>query len=795
MSIIIRLQNLPWEANSLDIRRYFQGLSIPDGGVHIVGGAKGDAFIAFSSDEDARQAMGRDGGMIKDSRIKLFLSSRNEMQKVIEQARNQTLGLKSSDPMPMPSTAPQSSGLVGIHSHQDLMSGANEGNNVPGLSSNLGTSHAGYAKNDFLRRSDKRDMARSLGDRSALDSLGRNVGSTGGSGASNRSRSRSPFGRGDSSHYSRHPDDDLSKMSAELMNNPMSGIHSIPLSNYANNLPPMRSGMDPLGPGGSGGGPNSMMSGRGYQEASLDTRLGSNGRSRLGPWSVDDSSGYSNYMSATNDGMKSERLVTNDKLAYSNLNQHGGSVINHGPNFCVELRGLSFNVVPRDIQEFFRPAGLYLPEEIIKIILDNRGYPTSCAIVQLSAERDFEAALTRNGCFMGDRRIEVIPESLPHSAVPGSAREEEMMRNRLGPQGIGSGAGSINDSPSQPGLPPSDLVVYMKGIPYNSCTNPDIQDFFHGLECTDIFFEVDPKTGKPAGNAYVEFAAKEDFNAALEMNMKHMGKRYIEIFPTNREDMNEARRVAMGGERHRQNFCVSVTNLPPAVTNRDLTDYFTELGAQPFAIHIMLKPNGFNAGEAFIEFLTRDQQTKALRRDGSMMGSHRISVKQVAYEVMRRIVGLPSNGPQSGPPSMDSMRPYPSHGDINDPRPRDGKGPRGRGRGGDHFRRGGREDRMSRRMASEGNHGGGASQPNFADPRCVVIAQNIPYRATNEDICVFFSDFNIGPESIMRRMNDKGQVAADCKIAFASPEDASRAVKLMHKKYLIGRPVFLRLAA
>ena len=57
MSIIIRLQNLPLEANSLDIRRFFQGLQIPDGGVHIVGGENGDAFIAFANDEDARQAM------------------------------------------------------------------------------------------------------------------------------------------------------------------------------------------------------------------------------------------------------------------------------------------------------------------------------------------------------------------------------------------------------------------------------------------------------------------------------------------------------------------------------------------------------------------------------------------------------------------------------------------------------------------------------------------------------------------------------------------------------------------
>lgn len=47
MSVIIRLQNLPWSATAHDIRQYFHGLSIPEGGVHIVGGEKGDAFIAF----------------------------------------------------------------------------------------------------------------------------------------------------------------------------------------------------------------------------------------------------------------------------------------------------------------------------------------------------------------------------------------------------------------------------------------------------------------------------------------------------------------------------------------------------------------------------------------------------------------------------------------------------------------------------------------------------------------------------------------------------------------------------
>ncbi|GFR25487.1 hypothetical protein TNCT_488911 [Trichonephila clavata] len=95
MSIIIRLQNLSWSADSSDIRRYFAGLSIPEGGVHIVGGEKGDAFIAFSTDEDARLAMAKDGGKIQEVQIRLLLSSRTEMMRVIEKARQQNLALQT----------------------------------------------------------------------------------------------------------------------------------------------------------------------------------------------------------------------------------------------------------------------------------------------------------------------------------------------------------------------------------------------------------------------------------------------------------------------------------------------------------------------------------------------------------------------------------------------------------------------------------------------------------------------------------------------------------------------------
>lgn len=90
-SVIIRLQNLPMSANASNIRRFFTGLSIPEGGVHIVGGEKGDAFIAFSTDEDARRAMLQDHQQINSVAIRLFLSSKAEMQSVIETARSSVM--------------------------------------------------------------------------------------------------------------------------------------------------------------------------------------------------------------------------------------------------------------------------------------------------------------------------------------------------------------------------------------------------------------------------------------------------------------------------------------------------------------------------------------------------------------------------------------------------------------------------------------------------------------------------------------------------------------------------------
>ncbi|KAG8007552.1 RNA-binding protein 12 [Nibea albiflora] len=126
MAVVIRLQGLPIVAGTMDIRHFFSGLTIPDGGVHIVGGEHGEAFIVFATDEDARLGMMRTGGSIKGSKVSLLLSSKTEMQNMIELSRRRfeagagavetaapTAGNANRQATPIPTVQPGAGGRSG----------------------------------------------------------------------------------------------------------------------------------------------------------------------------------------------------------------------------------------------------------------------------------------------------------------------------------------------------------------------------------------------------------------------------------------------------------------------------------------------------------------------------------------------------------------------------------------------------------------------------------------------------------------------------------------------------------
>ncbi|XP_012820298.2 RNA binding motif protein 12B gene 2 isoform X1 [Xenopus tropicalis] len=96
MSVVIKLQGLSIEANSIDIRQFFSNLDIPKGYIYITGGKYGEAFIIFSSYEDARRAISYSGRPLKNSSVHLSISSQAEMQRALEEINSRFSSVNSA---------------------------------------------------------------------------------------------------------------------------------------------------------------------------------------------------------------------------------------------------------------------------------------------------------------------------------------------------------------------------------------------------------------------------------------------------------------------------------------------------------------------------------------------------------------------------------------------------------------------------------------------------------------------------------------------------------------------------
>ncbi|XP_015226044.1 PREDICTED: RNA-binding protein 12B [Cyprinodon variegatus] len=108
MSTILRLEGLDVKAGTQDIREFFKSLHIPDGGVYIMGGSLGEAFIAFANENDAQIALLHNGNFLKGSMVFLHASSIKEMEQKLESFGKKTVSPErktqypAADKMPSP---------------------------------------------------------------------------------------------------------------------------------------------------------------------------------------------------------------------------------------------------------------------------------------------------------------------------------------------------------------------------------------------------------------------------------------------------------------------------------------------------------------------------------------------------------------------------------------------------------------------------------------------------------------------------------------------------------------------
>lgn len=91
-------------------------------------------------------------------------------------------------------------------------------------------------------------------------------------------------------------------------------------------------------------------------------------------------------------------------------------------------------------------------------------------------------------------------------------------------------------------LPSPDLVVRLRGLPW-SATVEDVTQFLQGVTFANgvqsIHFICSPD-GRASGECYVELAGAEDLDKAITHNREVMGRRYVEVYPAKRAEMDWA---------------------------------------------------------------------------------------------------------------------------------------------------------------------------------------------------------------------------------------------------------------
>uniref|UniRef100_A0A0N5AV03 RRM domain-containing protein n=1 Tax=Syphacia muris TaxID=451379 RepID=A0A0N5AV03_9BILA len=91
----------------------------------------------------------------------------------------------------------------------------------------------------------------------------------------------------------------------------------------------------------------------------------------------------------------------------------------------------------------------------------------------------------------------------------------------------------------------SNYVVRLRGLPYSANVD-DVKEFFKGLDVADVVIDKEPG-GRPSGEAFVRLATKQHAELALERSKNHMGTRYVEVFRSSGEEMENSAMVSRGG--------------------------------------------------------------------------------------------------------------------------------------------------------------------------------------------------------------------------------------------------------
>lgn len=196
----------------------------------------------------------------------------------------------------------------------------------------------------------------------------------------------------------------------------------------------------------------------------------------------------------------------------------------------VRVRGLPFDCVETDVADFFH--GL----EILDILFVTKGGRFSGeAFCVMAHPSQVDYALQKNRQNMGRRYIEVF-RGKRQEYYKAVAHEVADAKGGSPPR-RGGRAKSSDDGKD---LVEHTGVIRMRGLPY-SAGKDDVVEFFLEFQLSEDSVHITLNSeGRPTGEAFVEFADAEESKSAMEKDRMMLGSRYVELFPSNVKEMEDA---------------------------------------------------------------------------------------------------------------------------------------------------------------------------------------------------------------------------------------------------------------
>ncbi|XP_053200270.1 heterogeneous nuclear ribonucleoprotein F-like isoform X1 [Panonychus citri] len=362
-----------------------------------------------------------------------------------------------------------------------------------------------------------------------------------------------------------------------------------------------------------------------------------------------------------------------------------------------------------------------------------------------------------------------------------------------------------------------DNVLRLRGLPWQA-TREDVVSFFSDCKirkgANGVFMTLSAQ-GRPSGEAYVEMESEDDVTKGLEKHKKNMGNRYIEVFTSNRKEMDWATRRTGPNKTDMDpalDGFVRLRGLPFDCNEDDVRQFFEGLSVVRDGIVLPIDHQGRSSGEAYIQFTTREIADKAMGKHKEKIGHRYIEIfKSSAHEFLairnqqQGYMDRSHGGSRIGGGYGSSDTNYRSFDSPYPPSKRNYYPPSNRSTPYDR-------NYNKRYQSGGGNWGSGSSRPplsqlgfrrpyyapaimddsdreiyrekitrhdpdldsSYWDKYNMIHMRGLPYKATEEDIEKFFSPYV--PISIGILFDNLGRPSGEADVEFATHEEANMAM-------------------